>query len=188
MKLRLILLFLVVGLAAAAVPAQTLDIDFDKSVSFANYKTYMWGTGTPAPNPVTAQRIIDGVEKKLAAAGWQKVESNADVLVIYHVSVAPETTIKSYAVGGPYNGYQWGLYGWDGSYVAGGTVGEGTPTDKIQTIDVGQLVIDIADAKTKNFIWRGSAKDTLKDRDPNKIKKKVENAIGKLFKKFPPAQ
>jgi hypothetical protein len=165
--------------------AQKSDVSWDHKANFSSYKTYSWGVGTPAPNPLTGERIIAGVDAKLAAAGWQKVESNADVNVIYHVSVVPETTIKTYSVGGSYDGYQWGWYSYGGAYM-GGTVGAGTPTDMVQTIAVGELVVDIVDIKTKNFVWRGSAKETLKDRNPDKIKKKVESAISKMFKNFPP--
>ena len=92
----------------------------------------------------------------------------------------------NYAVGGTYYGYQWGAYDWDGAYIAGGTVGQGDPVDELVTIDVGELVVDMAEVRTKNFMWRGAAKEVLKDRDPKKIQKKVKSAISKLFKNFPP--
>lgn len=185
MKIRFVFLFVVVCLASASAHAQKLDLDWDKKVNFASYKTYSWGKGTPAPNPVSDQRIIAGVEAKLAASGWRKVESDPDVVVLYHVSVSPQTTIETYAVGGPYDGYQYGLYTFGGAYFSG-TIGEGIPKEKIKTITVGELVVVIGDVKSKNFIWRGAVKDTLKDRDPNKIKKKIEKALSKMFKDFPP--
>jgi hypothetical protein len=185
MKTRFLLLLLLTCFISAAAQAQKADINWDRKVNFSSYKTYSWTTGTPAPNPRSHQRIIEGVDAKLAAAGWQKVASNADVEVIYHVSVNPETTITSYSVGGPFTGYQWGLYTYGGAYMSG-TIGEGIPTEKIQTITVGELVIDIADVKTKNFIWRGAAKETLKERNFDKVKKKIDKAISKLFKEFPP--
>jgi hypothetical protein len=166
-----------------ATQAQTIDVSFDRRVDFSAYHTYSWGASTPAPNPLTHQRIITGVEERLAAIGWRKVDADPDVLVIYNVAINPETKINAYAKGGDYGGYSWGLYGFPGGHVAGGGMVMG---EEIETIEVGQLVIDIADVKTKNFVWRGSAKDTLKDRDPDKIKKKVEKAISKLFKNFPP--
>jgi hypothetical protein len=186
MKTRFLLLLLLTCFISAAAQAQKADINWDRKVNFSSYKTYAWVKGTPAPNPLSHQRIIEGVDAKFAAAGWQKVASNADVDVIYHVSVSPETTITSYSVGGPYNGYQWGWYTYGGGY-AGGTIGEGIPTEKVQTIMVGELVIDIADVKTKNFIWRGAAKETLKERNFDKVKKKIDKAISRLFKEFPPA-
>lgn len=185
MKLRLCLALILVSFFVTTARADNPEINYDRKVNFASFKTYSWGTGTPAPNPLTDQRIIAGVDARLAAKGWQKVETNPDVIVIYHVSVAPETSIKTYSTGGPYDGYQWGWYQYGGGYI-GGTVGAGTPTVEINTMQVGELVIDMTDVKSKNFIWRGSAKEALKDRNPDKIKKKVEKAIAALFKKFPP--
>jgi hypothetical protein len=185
MKLVLSLLLVVAFLAPVIARDKKPDISFDKRVNFSSFKTYAWGKGTPAPNPLTDQRIIAGVDARLAAKGWQKVETNPDVMVIYHVSVAPETTINTYSAGGPYDGYQWGWYQYGGGYM-GGTVGAGTPTVEINTLQVGELVIDMTDVKNKTFIWRGAAKEAIKDRDPEKIKKKVESAIAALFKNFPP--
>lgn len=185
MKIRFVLLLALTCLISVSAQAQKLDLDWDKKVNFASYKTYSWGKGTPAPNPVSDRRIIAGVEAKLAAAGWRKVETDSDVVVLYHVSVNPQTTITSYSAGGPYNGYQWGLYTYGGPTVMG-TIGEGIPVEKIQTIAVGELVVVIGDVKSKNFVWRGAVKDTLKDRNPDKIKKKIEKALSKMFKDFPP--
>jgi hypothetical protein len=185
MRLRLLLLLALTCLVSASAQAQKTDIDYAEKANFSSYKTYSWGKGTPAPNPLTEQRIIAGIDARLAAIGWQKVESDPDLVVISHVSVNPETTITTYSVGGPYDGYQWGWYTYGGGY-AGGTIGAGMPTEKIQTIVMGELLVDITDVRRKSFIWRGSAKDTLKDSNPDKVKKKVEKAIAKLFKNFPP--
>ena len=47
------------------------------------------------------------------------------------------------------------------------------------------MVIDIWDARTKQLFWRGTASDSVSD-DPEKNNKKVQKALGKLFKKYPP--
>ena len=69
MRFRIDLLLVVIFLISVATQAQKLDIDLDKKVDFSSYKTYSWGKGTPAPNPLTDQRIIAGVDARLAAAG-----------------------------------------------------------------------------------------------------------------------
>ena len=43
----------------------------------------------------------------------------------------------------------------------------------------------MADVKDKAFIWRGTASDTLSD-DPEKNQKKLDKALAKMLKKFPP--
>jgi hypothetical protein len=50
---------------------------------------------------------------------------------------------------------------------------------------MGTLVVDMFDAKTKNQIWRGSADGTLSDK-PEKVIKKLDDAVQKMFQHFPP--
>jgi hypothetical protein len=61
----------------------------------------------------------------------------------------------------------------------------GTSTTTVDKIPVGHLVVDIGDAKTKKLLWQGTAQDTLSDK-PEKNEKKIESALEKMFKKFPP--
>ena len=70
------------GLAlAAGVFASTLtwagvNVDWDKATSFGAYRTYAWGTGTPAKNPLWDQRVVEGVDQRLSARGFHKVDPN----------------------------------------------------------------------------------------------------------------
>jgi hypothetical protein len=55
----------------------------------------------------------------------------------------------------------------------------------VNTVHVGQAVVDIFDAKTKKLVFRGTASDELSDK-PEKNEKKIEKATEKMFKDFPP--
>ena len=146
-----------------------VNTDWDHSANFANYKTYTWAKGTPAQNPLMDQRIVDGVDKQLAAKGFQKVDAsgNPDLTVMYHAAVGKQTQLNTMNTGGW--GVRWG----------------GTSTTTVDTIPVGQLTVDIGDAKTKKLLWMGSASDTLSD-NPQGNEKKIDSALEKMFKKFPP--
>ena len=48
-----------------------------------------------------------------------------------------------------------------------------------------KLVVDMADVKNNSFVWRDTTKDTLSDR-PEKNQKKLDKALTKMFKNFPP--
>lgn len=50
----------------------------------------------------------------------------------------------------------------------------------------GTLVVDINSGKTKQLIWRGAAKGTLSDK-PEKNSEKIDKAVAKMFKKYPPS-
>jgi len=47
-------------------------------------------------------------------------------------------------------------------------------------------VVDINDGKTKQLLWRGAAKGTLSDK-PEKNSKKIDQAVTKMFKQYPPS-
>lgn len=64
---------------------QDVKMDWDKAANFSGYHTYAWTTGTPAKNPLMRQRIVDEIDKQLAAKGFQRVDisSNSDLMVLY---------------------------------------------------------------------------------------------------------
>jgi hypothetical protein len=151
--------------------AQDVKVDWDKTANFTGFKTYAWTTGTPAKNPLMGQRIVEGVDQQLAAKGLQKVDSNSnpDLLVLYHASTGSQTQLNTMGTG-------WG-WGWGG----------GSTTTTVDKIPTGQLSVDIGDAKTKKLLWLGSASDTLSDK-PEKNTEKINKALDKMFKKFPPSE
>jgi Domain of unknown function (DUF4136) len=147
-----------------------ITVDWDKGTDFAAYKTYAWTKGTPANNPLMDQRITDAIDRQLAAKGLQKVDAdkNPDIIVVYHAAVGVETQLNTMNMGG---------WGW--------RMGGGTSTTTVDKIPTGQLVVDIGDTKTKKLVWLGNASDTLSDK-PDKNTQKINSAVDKMFKKFPP--
>jgi Domain of unknown function (DUF4136) len=97
MRVKWILFVLVMLLSRSTGWAADVKVDWDKSASFTNYKTYAWTTGTPAKNPLWDQRIRDGVDAQLAAKGFQKVDvnSNPDITVLYHAAVGNEVQLNT---------------------------------------------------------------------------------------------
>lgn len=179
MRIKLYPVLVLTFLISATAYAQKVNTDYDKKVNFSSYKTYSWAKGTPASNPLSDKRIIAGIDAQLAAKGWQKVDDNPDVAVIYSASTSTETQINTFDSGGPWGGYRWGWGGYGGGY------GGGMSTTTVQNIRVGELIVDMADLKSKEFIWRGTASDTLSDK-PEKNQKKLDKALAKMFKNFPP--
>ena len=65
------------GVAAPAL-AQQVNADWDKSATFANFKTYAWTQGTipPGANPLMVQRVQSAIEAELSAIGLIKVDQD----------------------------------------------------------------------------------------------------------------
>jgi hypothetical protein len=104
------------------------------------------------------------------------VDSNPDLWVVEHVRLSEQTQISTYDSGWGYGG------GWHGGYGGGGM-----STTTVQKIPVGNLIIDLVDAKESQLKWRGTASKTL---DPSaSVDKKTEHvneAVAKMFADYPP--
>jgi hypothetical protein len=166
-------------LVPALAMAQKTSYDFDKSANFSAYKTYALKEGTPVGQQLIDDRIVAAIESQLAAKGLTK-SANPDVAVVYHVAFDKQKDISTFSSGygggyGPY-GYGWGG-GWGG----------GTTSTQVRDILIGTLVIDMADVKTKQMVWRGmGVKEVDTTAKPEKRDKSINNAVTKIFKNYPP--
>ena len=131
-------------LSTAAFAQKNQYQNWDRSAKLANFHTYMW---EPSPHPAKGfwnnYRITDAVDKQLQAKGLTKVDSNPDMWVVYSNSIhdQKETVGTGYNMG---PGWGWGWWG-----------GPSTVTYNTYVTKQGTLVVDIADAKNKQLLWRG---------------------------------
>jgi hypothetical protein len=158
---------------AGSALAQKTSVDYDHDADFTKYKKYAWTEGTHAKDPFAHERIVAAIEGQLAAKGLTRVQpdENPDIFVLYQAAVTEQKEAQVWGTG----------------YGAGWRWGGGTAQVSVNTILIGQLVVDIGDAATKKLVWRGRASDTLSDK-PEKNEKKINKAAEKLFKNFPPAK
>jgi hypothetical protein len=113
------------------------------------------------------QYITAAIDTQLAAKGLKKVEGESDLIVVFNATTDTQKQLNWSSMGGF------------------GRLGGGMGSAQVDNIVQGQLIVDIADPKAKQFLFRGTANDTLSD-NPNKNQKKVTTAVTKMFQKFPP--
>ncbi|HAU80292.1 MULTISPECIES: DUF4136 domain-containing protein [Gammaproteobacteria] len=162
--------------ACASTP--TVKTDFDPSASFASYKTYTWAMKPQASSPLVQQRIIDGINARLQAKGLREAP-NGDIALAAHIATGQKQTLDTFYSGTGMGGWGWRGGGW------GGGMAMGNATTTVHTYDVGTLVVDMFDAKTKQAVWRGTASGTVPT-SPDKVNAAVEAGLDKLFAAFPP--
>ncbi|HJZ72033.1 MAG TPA: DUF4136 domain-containing protein [Vicinamibacterales bacterium] len=166
--LRTLVIAICVSSGPTAAWAQKVMVDYDKEVDFSKYQSYVWSDGEPAANPLVHTRIVNAIEGQLASKGWTKSGANADqspsAVVVYHAAIDAERELNTWGSGPRWNGFG---------------------NARIETILTGQLVVDVYDAATKQLLWRGFASDTVSD-DQEKNEKRLNEAVAKLFKQFPP--
>jgi hypothetical protein len=153
-------------LIPAAALGQKVHVDSDLTATLAACKTYAWTAGTLSPNPLTEQRIHDGVDRQLAAKGLTEVTGESDLVVATHVVTVQQRELSVTGFGG------------------GGRFG-GTGTAQVERYDQGTLAVDLYDSGTRRLVWRGTASDTLSER-PERNSAKINKALTKMFRRYPP--
>jgi len=165
-------LLAILFLGSTAASAQKVNVDFDRDADFSKYTTFAIALNQSEPprDPLMAQRAIKGVGYHLTLKGLREVEESPDLYVVLHgiLDQEKQLNVTGYGYGG-----RWGRWG------------GGTATATTTTYNVGTLVVDMYDAKTKQIVWRGVGSDTVSDK-PEKNEKKLNKALEKMFKKYPP--
>ncbi|MGH9778564.1 MAG: DUF4136 domain-containing protein [Candidatus Acidiferrales bacterium] len=169
-------------LVSTAAYAQKVNVDFDRDADFSKYTTFAvaFDKSEPPRDPLMAQRAFKGVSYHLTLKGLREVEESPEVVVVLYGIREQEQQINITSTGYAYGpGWGWGG-GWGGW-------GGGSTMATTSTYMIGTLVVDMYDAKTKQIVWRGVGTDTLSDK-PEKNEKKLNKALEKMFKKYPPTK
>ncbi len=179
MQKRLVLATIALLVAPVLIVAQKTSYDYEKTANFAGFKTYAHKQGTPVGQSLIDDRIVAAIEAQLAAKGLTKAAADPDVFVVYHLAFDKEKDISTYSSGyGGYGGYGWG---WGGGWAGG------TTTTQVRDILMGTMVIDMADARKGQLVWRGmGVKEVNTQADPEKRDKSINKAVEKIFKNYPP--
>ena len=160
--------------------------DYDPTVDFTQYKTYMWYAGEmPADDeltkyPLIKKRIANSVEKALDAKGYTKgTQDNYDFVVIIHAGTKEKVQMNTY----DYGGYGYGGYGRGGW-------GGGMSTTDVNYYDEATLIVDIHDADKKELAWRGTATGVVSKSQKTQAEAQADadEVINKIMADFPPGK
>lgn len=160
---------------AAAASCSTLKIssDYDKRADFTKYGTWAWKDDGSIRDPVWSRRVQSTLEDELAKKGLRRSEENPDLWVVVHARLSAETRVTSYS---PAWGYGWGYW-----------AGPGITT--VYEIPVGMVIIDLADARRKELVWRGRASDTIRaGKEPEEREQRFIQILAEMFSGYPLGQ
>lgn len=164
---KIILTLGIVLLLPVIARGDKVTFDYDHSVNFYRYKTFMWIHKPSTEEPFMAERIVSALDTELRARGLTEVTEGADVALGANLATEKEHEWETY-----YAGSGWGWDGW--------------ATTKMKTYEVGTLTVDLFDGETKKLVWQGVATDEVSPR-PAKQTREIDKQISKMFKYFPPA-
>ena len=177
--MKIIVTAAILLLTTTTILAQKVQVDVDKTVNFANFRTFGWAEGTVARNPFVAKIIVEAVEAELTARGLTKTTENPDFKIT--VMAAVEADLQG--VGPTWNNVNYATWG-----------GYRNPAALV-TLSTGTLMIDLVETKNNYSVMRGVAKDTLNGghtanaaADAKGVEKLVRKAVSKIFQKYPTAK
>src|SRR5512144_2762725 len=129
---------------AAVVGCSTVktSADYEPSTDFSKYKRWSWKEDGSIQDPIISKRIQTVLGNELAKKGLTRSDENPDLWVAVHARLSTQTQVTSYNTGWGY-GWRWG--------------GGGMSTATVQEVPVGTLIVDLADARQKELVWRGTA-------------------------------
>jgi len=149
-------------------------------VDFSKYKTWNWlpegaarETDVRLSDPVVVARIRRAIETELMMQGFRRDAASPDFVVKYHTAL--EDHMSESAVDNAYESAQYERYDQNWTYQYATAWQQGT------------LLIDILDAQSNELVWRGSAQAEIDTNAPDDEKdKRVDEAVHKMLKEFPP--
>ena len=160
--------------------------DYDPSVDFTKYKTYMWYAGEmPADDelvkhPLVKKRMANSIAKSLATKGFTEgTEDSYDFVIVMHAGTKERMQVNTYN----YGGYGYGRYG-------GGWGGAGMSSTDVNYYNEATLVIDVIDANKKELAWRGTATGVVSKSEltQEEAQERADGIIGKMLADFPPGK
>ena len=162
-------------LLLASCSSVSVNSDYDKNATFANYKTYAYnktGIDKVEISDLDKKRILRSIDETMALKGFTKSE-NPDVLINFFTKEREQVDVTQFSAGW---GYGWG-WGWN-PWMLGGNVNVNKYTE-------GTLTIDIIDAKKKELIWQGIGEGAL-TKCAERKDENIKEFVSKILEQYPP--
>lgn len=168
---------LIVGACFGGLGVQA-GADYSTSIDFGRYTTFTWDEPDDRPmgdprlenNELFEDRLHAAVAFELSRSGIREANSGPGLIVHHHATVRNRVDVYEADAEAGYSSTGYG---------------EGT---QVVQYDQGTILVDLADAETKDLIWRGWAQFDIGRAlsDPDLMVEAINEAITEMFKEFPP--
>jgi len=182
---RLSIHWILILLIAGACSSLQVTSDYDKSIDFSKYSTFMYYGWSDNSDQVLTQfdkdRIENAFASEFASRGWKLMEENGDAVVSLFIVVDQKTSYTSYTDhygGGAYGSIYGPRYGW-----AAMPTSSTTRTQQNDYLE-GTLIVDVFDTREKNQLWHGVGKKTINENTKNR-EENIKKAVAAIMKQFP---
>ncbi len=160
----------VAGAGAQQFKMPRVDLDYDKQVDFASFKTFSWkDTEAVATDPGMHARIVWYVERELEKKGLKKAKDGpGDLLVRYYTK--KQESFKGTPT--------------QGQTTLPGGAGQLTTGVDFQKVVEGTLLVELQRSSDGIAVWRAATE--YKAIDKQKIDAETASAVRLLIGKYPP--
>ena len=172
MKILSLFLILASFIVLTGCSTSTVKYDYDTEADFTNLNTFNWFAipEKTQVNELAVKHVKNAVNRQLAAKGFRNVSDYPDLLIALYLGKQLKRDDGGW-------GYSYSRYG---SYRA---------SRPIDMYEEGTLTLDFVNAKTKELIWRGSAKAVIDPvLTPEEREKMINEVVSKILEKFPSVQ
>lgn len=159
-------LVLVPGLAAAG----GAKVDYDPDVDFSGFGSWSWRSEEQKlARPAAEQTLREAVAAELASKGLTEAPVGEGELVVdFEVAIDSRFRVDELWWSPRPRGRRW------------------VREIDVSSYPVGTLALAVVESQSDRIVWNGMISGAL-DTNPKKNRKKIEKAVAKLLKRFPPA-
>ena len=164
------LLSLIILITLSSCSSVMVNADYDKKVSFANYKSYAYlksGIDKAEISDLDKKRILNAIDEVMPTKGFSKSDT-PDVLISIFTKETERVDV--------HQNFGWG-WGWNPYW--------GMGFNSVYTTPEGTLFIDIIDAKTKELVWQGEGSGYL-TKNTEKKDARIMEFVSKILEQYPP--
>ena len=182
----------ILAFALTAVSCSTITVNHrhDETEDFTRFRSYAWmpkaaaSGNLPIDEPTVDRRIKRSVEEQLHFKGFRKTSAaEADFLIGYQVALDEQLSANEVATNYDFNESKT-----DPKLI--GTVqtnNSARDLTYVRTYEQGTLILNVADATSKELVWWSSAQAEVSATDNAEVRKKrINKAVSQMLKDFPP--
>lgn len=164
--------FFLLGFLVTSVVHAGVSVEHASQVDFSQYRTFSFVGGTAATNPQLEKWLHEAVTRELRAKGLQMLAEGGDLLVRTRFEVREQQRLEVDILG------EHSIPASDATKV--------TPGENAREIGMGTVVVELIDGHSKLTVWQGVVGAVTRTEVGKSSQKRLDKAIGRLFKKYPP--
>lgn len=187
MVLRMILAFSLLLLVVACASGPSVYTTAAPGADLASYQRFAFvdplGTDRGGYASLVSQQLVFSTRRELELRGLEFVDDadQADLLVNFFGHL--DEKIRTRQVADPWYGHSFYdfRYGYYNSWPTYST------STEVQQYSQGTLVIDLIDARTRQMVWEGTARNEVTERSRREAANRLDEAVTRIFEDFPAA-